>query len=238
MIDTFHLVFNIFDYYKYKFKKVYFMKQPYGILLPLLLLLLIQGCALKEEYKSQTPAPIMHKPIAKQTLPTSQPIMINKPKAPSMIVIPPNDQAIKKAFSHPKTMKFPTLNGKIITIKGDANLLYVTNPEYRGKDIVLFLFGRDCPHCQNETSKIRRLAQNPHIKIIGIHAHKMIGNKALKAYTRKVGYNFDILSFDNDVQILKYLDHSGIWGGGTPSHLLIDSGGNVQEMRLTDLLKR
>ena len=218
------------------------MKRQYIALLPLLLLL-IQGCALKEDYKAQTPAPTIHKPITpkptiKQTLPAVKPIIIDKPKQPNMIVVPPNDQAIKKAFSHPKTMKLPTLNGKVITIKGDANLLYVTNPEFRGKEVVLFLFGRDCPHCQNETSKIRRLAQKTNIKIIGIHAHKMIGNKALKAYARKVGYNFDILSFDNDVQILKYLDHSGIWAGGTPSHLLIDSGGNVQDMRLTDLLNR
>ena len=222
------------------------MKKQYLSLLPLLLWLFIQGCALKENYQTpqtQTATPITHKPIAanpvvKQTLPTSKPIMISKPKVNNMIVIPPNDQAIKAAFSHPQTMKFPTLNGKVITIKGDANLLYITNPEYRGKDVVLFLFGRDCPHCQNETSKIRKLAKKPNIKLIGIHAHKMIGNKALKAYARKVGYHFDILSFDNDVQILKYLDHSGIWGGGTPSHLLIDSGGNVQEMRLTDLLNR
>ena len=187
------------------------MKLSYLLSL-LSLLLLIQGCALKEEVRYHD-TQIKH----------PQPIVVKR---------------ATDIFARAKEMKFPTLYGKTITIKGDNNLLKVTNPEYQGKDTVIYLFGRDCPHCVNEISQIKALAKKQNIKVIGLHAQKMIGDSALRAYAKKIGYHFDILSFKNDIIMIRYLKDNGLWQGGTPTHLLIDSGGNVQEVSISELLNR
>ncbi len=183
-------------------------------------LLFIQGCALKEEIP----------PLSKQS---AHPIQTH-PSTPAPVVVKPTTPI----FANAKEMQFPTIDGKIISIKGDDNLLKVTNQDYQAKEVVLYLFGRDCPHCVNEISKVRALSKNPKLKIIGIHAQKMIGDSALKAYTKKIGYNFDILSFKNDIIMIRYLRDHDIWQGGTPSHLLIDHTGNVQEISISQLLDK
>ncbi len=187
------------------------------------LLLLLPGCAEKEEVVYQKNSTNHQRPPS-----TIQPTQVTP------IVV----QRASNIFAKAKTMKFPTLNGKIITIKGDNNLLKVTNPQYQGKEVVLYLFGRDCPHCVREIKQIKTLSRKPHIKVIGLHAQKMIGDKALKAYARQIGYNFDILSFKNDIIMIRYLKKNGLWYGGTPTHLLIESGGNVQDISIAELLNR
>jgi len=174
------------------------------------LVVLLSACATKEE--------VVYSPVN-----THAPIHIEK---------------TGEIFANAKTMQFPTLKNKIITIKGEDNLLKVTNPEYQNKEVLLYLFGRDCPHCVREVPQIKALAKKSNLKIIGIHAHKMIGDRTLKAYAKKVGYNFDILSFKNDIIMIRYLKKSGLWYGGTPTHLLIDAGGNVHELSIQEILNR
>jgi len=201
----------------------------------LLLTLLFSGCALKESPISATP--ITHKPIVPKTTVPAQ--VHAQPQILSHTPVSYQPRP-RKTVSHSqvKSMHFKTLRGKTIQMQAQDNILRITSPEYRNKDVVLYLFGRDCVHCRHEVDQIRQLAKNPHLKIIGIHAQKMIGNRALKTYAQNVGYHFDILSFDNDVQLLKYLDKSGIWEGGTPSHLLVDRHGNVEELSIPMLLRR
>ncbi len=200
------------------------MKWIYLVLFSLFFL----GCELKQPYQAPKATDVVASPSLGKIVAQPTPVETKPISAPTKVA----------AFSQAKTMRFPTINGKIITIQADENLLRITNPEYQGKEVMLYLFGSNCPHCKHEVAQIRRLSHKSNIKIIGVHAYKMIGNRALKSYARKVGYGFDILSFANDVELLKYLDKSGLWAGGTPTHLLIDPSGNVKDMRITDLLAR
>ncbi len=205
----------------------------------LFLLLLIQGCTLKEDVTytkqaqtpTQVPTPVVA-PTVKAVVPASVVVKTTQAVAPTPVVVAPS------SASEVKVMKFHTINNKTIMITGDNNIIKINNPEYQGKEVVLYLFGRDCHYCTKEISQIRALAKKPNIKVIGIHAHKMIGDAALKAYAKKVGYNFDILSFKNDIMMIRYLKKVGIWHGGTPTHLLIDKMGNVQDVSLTEILNR
>ena len=213
----------------YKTLKGYTIKTFISLITLSIFLATQSGCALKEEviYAQQVPAP--KATIKPKIITQKAPIPVRK------TIIKTTPQAL---FANAKTMKFPTLNHKTITIKAQDNLLKITNPEYQNVDVVLYLFGRDCVHCRNEIAQVRKLAKKRNLKIIGVHAQKMIGDGALKSYAKKVGFNFDILSFQNDVVLLKYLDKSGLWGGGTPTHLLIDSGGNVFDKSLSSLQRR
>jgi len=186
-------------------------------------LLFLQGCAVKEEV-------IHYQASVKKEITT--PIILQPITTP--VVTYQNTDI----FANAQVMKLPTLKNKIITIKGQDNLLKVTNPEYQNKEVLLYLFGRDCPHCVREIAHIKTLSKRPDLKVIGIHAQNMIGDATLKAYARKIGYNFDILSFKNDIIMIRYLRKSGLWYGGTPTHLLIDKGGNIQEISISELLNR
>lgn len=187
------------------------------------LLLLLQGCAVKEEV-------IYHQAVAKKEVPLPK---VLQPTTTPTVTLQTTD-----IFANAQVMKLQTTKNKIITIKGEDNLLKVTGAAYQNKEVLLYLFGKDCPHCVREISQIKTLAKKANLKVIGIHAHEMIGDAALKAYTRKIGYNFDILSFKNDIIMIRYLRKSGLWYGGTPTHLLIDRGGNVQDISITELLNR
>ncbi len=187
------------------------------------LLLFLQGCAVKEEV-------IYHQAVSKKETPLPK---VAQPITTTNVTLQTTD-----IFANAQVMKLPTIKNKVITIKGEDNLLKVTNPAYQNKEVLLYLFGKDCPHCVREISQIKTLAKRTNLKVIGIHAHKMIGDAALKAYIKKIGYNFDILSFKNDIIMIRYLRKSGLWYGGTPTHLLIDSGGNVQDISIAELLNR
>jgi len=186
-------------------------------------LLFLQGCSIKEKV-------IYHQAMTNKETPL--------PKVQLTKTTPISTYQSTELFANAKVMKLLTLRGKTILIHGEDNLLKVTNPAYKNKEVLLYLFGKDCAHCVKEIIQIKKLTKKANLKVIGIHAHKMIGDTALKAYTKKIGYNFDILSFKNDIIMIRYLRKSGLWYGGTPTHLLIDKGGNVHDISIAQLLNR
>ena len=191
-----------------------------------ILTILLSNCALKPI----TPPRVQNTPKSHQAMTHKQPV------TPIMIKQQPRTTK-HKSFTPTETMALPTLNHKVITFQAEDNILHITNPEYQGTDVVLYLFGRDCVHCRHEIKEIRKLARLPKLKVLGIHAQKMIGDRALKSYAQKIGYHFDILSFKKDVKLLKYLDKNGLWEGGTPTHLRVDQDGNIEEMSLSMLFR-
>ncbi len=135
----------------------------------------------------------------------------------------------------PKKMVFKTIKNEFIVVNNDQGNLTFLNKKYHKKNVILYLFGRDCPYCQKKAPEIRKLMKNKKVKIIGIHSYKNIGDKALRAYAKKVGYNFDILSFKNDVKMLNFLKSIGVWMGGVPFTALIDEDGNVFEVDIANI---
>ncbi len=127
-------------------------------------------------------------------------------------------------------MSLQTIKNEYIIADEDDGILNFINKKYHQKNVILYLFGRDCPHCQRKVPQIKKMMKNPKIEIIGIHAYKNIGNAALRAYAKKVGYTFDILSFGTDVKLMKFLQNLHIWDGSVPFAALVDEDGNVYEV--------
>lgn len=130
-------------------------------------------------------------------------------------------------------MSFKTIKNEFIVAQEDDGNLNFINIKYHRKNVVLYLFGRDCPHCQRKVPQIKKLMKNPNIKIIGVHAYKNIGDDALRAYAKKVGYTFDILSFGTDVKMMKFLQKLKIWDGSVPFTAVVDEDGNVYEVDIS-----
>ena len=132
-------------------------------------------------------------------------------------------------------MVFKTIKNEFIIVNNDQGNLTFVNKKYRNKNVVLYLFGRDCSYCKKKIPIIKKLMKHKDVQIIGIHSRKVIGDKALKAYVKKVGYTFDILSFENDIKMLNFLKNIGVWLGGVPFAALVDKDGNVFETDITKI---
>jgi thiol-disulfide isomerase/thioredoxin len=136
-----------------------------------------------------------------------------------------------------QTLSFQTLNHETITLENDSGILHFKG-KYQNQNILLFLFGRDCPHCRREIPAIKKLARDKNIKIIGVHAQKDIGDSALKTYVQQIGYPFDVLSFSDDIKLLRLLKERGLWEGEVPFHALVDKLGNVDVLTLSQIKAR
>ncbi len=135
-------------------------------------------------------------------------------------------------------LTFKTLKNEYIQIQNNAGVFNFVNLKYHNKDTLLFFFGNECPHCTNEIPQIKQLANNKNIQLIGIHAQADIGDSTLKSYVKKVGYNFDILSFSDDIKLINHLKERDMWSGEVPLHVLVDKQGNLKIVELNELLGR
>ena len=178
-------------------------------ILMIFILFAFQGCLTKEKQVTIT----QKAPVA-----TKAPIMIEETEA---LV--------------GEELVFKTLRHERIKIIHDRGILRFLTAAYREKNVLLFLFGKNCPHCRNEIPSILQLSKNPNIKIIGIHAQADIGDQALKRYIKKIGFTFDILSFSDDIKLIRLLQKRGLWEGEVPSHIFVDSIGNMQVLSLPEI---
>jgi peroxiredoxin len=137
---------------------------------------------------------------------------------------------------HAQMLTFKTLKNEYIQIQNDAGVFNFVNLKYHNKDTLLFFFGSDCPHCTNEIPQIKQLANNKNIQLIGIHAQADIGDNALKSYIKKTGYNFDVLSFSDDIKLINHLKERDMWSGEVPFHILVDKQGNLRTVELSEVL--
>ena len=135
----------------------------------------------------------------------------------------------------PEKMVLKTIKDEFIIVNNDKGNLTFVNKKYHRKNVVLYLFGSTCSFCQKKVPAIKKLMKNKNVQIIGIHSHKNIGDKALKAYAKKVGFTFDILSFKTDIKMLNFLRDIGVWLGGIPFTILVDEDGNVFEVDISNI---
>ncbi len=127
-------------------------------------------------------------------------------------------------------MSLQTTKNQYIIVDENEGMLNFINIKYHKKNVLFYLFGRDCPHCQKKIPQIKKLMKNPKIKLIGVHAYHHISDDELRAYAKKVGYSFDMLSNKGGKKIIDFLEKLKIWDGSVPFTVLVDDEGNVYEV--------
>lgn len=124
-----------------------------------------------------------------------------------------------------------------INITNYEGNLITENETYKQKNILLFFFGTLCPYCIKEIPDVNELdLENENLKVIGIHAQHEISDKALKAFVKKKGIVFEVLTFNDGMKIVDHLIERKMWIGGVPYHILIDRHGNLEPMELDAVL--
>lgn len=134
-----------------------------------------------------------------------------------------------------ENLNFKTLKHETISITNTNGLFDFKDAKYHNKNVLLFFFGSKCPHCEREIPKIKELSKRDDLKLIGCHAQAMIGDLALKKYIDDVGYEFDILSFSDDINLINHLKARGLWSGEVPFHVLVSKNGDLEVVELSDI---
>jgi thiol-disulfide isomerase/thioredoxin len=193
----------------------------------LALSLLFSGCVIKEQ--SVQPNATAIKPTAKTVAKRkATPVLTKIQPTPTLATPTAKEQA--------SAMSLKTLNGSIIKVNASGYNMEFLSPKYRGKNVMFFLFGYDCPHCKVEMPTIKELSLNPNLKIIGIHAKSMIGDPALKNFIRNKGLNFDILSFSDDIKMIRFLKDNDFYDGNVPCNVLVHKDGTVETVTVANVL--
>ncbi len=200
-----------------------------------LVAMMLTGCIEKRQVISQ-----QQKAVPSQTqLPTKQILGTQTTKSKSTpITIQKNPTTIKHTPSAREviatpiessdTLTLPTLNGGAIRVNASGLNMEFLNPSYSGKNVLIFMFGYDCPHCLREMPTIKKLQNNPNLKIIGVHAKSMIGDDRLRSFARSKGLNFDILSFKNDIKLIRFLREGGYFEDEVPTNILVHPDGTLE----------
>ncbi len=234
----------------------------------LTLLILTAGCTIKEAPSNQEKAPhpttqVQPKILKPQILgqPTPQSTSVSTPQAqvqpqpkpkatphpkptpaPSPTPVPkpqPQQQPKSKpVISDNHVLFLPTTDGSLIKVNADGLNLEFLDAQHQGQNVLLFLFGHDCPYCQNELPMIKQLANNPKLKVIGIHAKSMIGDDRLRAYIRRKGINFPVLSFKNDIELIRFLKKTDYFDGSVPCNILVHPDGRMERVSENEVLEK
>ena len=208
-------------------------------------LLLLGGCVVKEQsVKTSKPQPIttavqpqvkvatpaVVAPIIGKTVATRKPTPVAKPTPSTTVLEAPT------AAQQASAMSLKTLSGSVIKVNASGYNMEFLSPKYRGKNVMFFLFGHDCPHCKTEMPTIKKLSLNPNLKVIGIHAKSMIGDAALKRFVRSKALNFDILSFSDDIKMIRFLKDNDFYDGNVPCNVLVHQDGTVEIVTVANVL--
>jgi len=188
------------------------------IYLTIFVALLLSGCVYKE--------PQVHTASKKATIKPVPPVIINKNSKPKSIGT--TNGTKQPTSQNTNIFLLPTINGNLVKVDASGYDIRFLDNTYRGKDVLLVLFGHDCPHCIRQLPAIKRLASNPRLKVLGIHAKSMIGDKRLRSYMRRAGINFDVLSFKNDIKLIRFLRNAGYYDDSVPSDILVHKDGRVE----------
>ena len=50
--------------------------------------------------------------------------------------------------------------------------------------------------------------------------------------------DFDILTYQDGMKLVRYLQKRGMWIGGVPFHVVVDLDGNLESVEFENIIKR
>ena len=119
------------------------------------------------------------------------------------------------------------INGKTYTVTGTKEGLKISGME--GKVVFLEFFGHRCPPCLASIPHLIDL-QKKHQGKLAIIAVEVQGlsQDQLKAFAKKKGMNYTIISGEQERLFVSYISQRAQWQGSIPFLLALDKKGDVQ----------
>ena len=120
--------------------------------------------------------------------------------------------------------KFQTVQGPVLTIgKSHTGFLF---PDFKGKIILLEVFGQDCHYCFKELPSISNLHSKYHqrLQVVGLQVQEHMSKKKANSLIRRFNMNYPIIDRANGTDLMYALKNNYDWNGILPFTLLIKNG--------------
>jgi len=135
-----------------------------------------------------------------------------------------SETELKHAPKEGEMHTFRSLRGKVIHI-GERKTGFVF-PEYKDKIIILEIFGKDCPHCLNELSTIKRIRNRykGKLEVISIQAQDRMTTAEATDYINRNNIRYPIIEGDDATNLQYFIQKTYEWRGILPYMLVIKDG--------------
>ena len=118
-----------------------------------------------------------------------------------------------------------TINGEKLHIKEIDNGLEFK--EKKGKVLFLVLFGYRCPPCLQEIPSFIELdREHKDLEIVAIEVQGYDSGE-LKSFAQNKGINYTLISSDNHMEFIRYIQKRANWSGGIPFIIGLNKKGKV-----------
>ena len=136
---------------------------------------------------------------------------------------------------------FKSIRGKTIhVIKRERGYEF---PQYRGKIIILEMFGKDCPHCTNQIPIIEKIRSKHRgkLEIIAIQSQDRMSKFIARDYINRYRIRYPIIEGEDAINLQRDIQETFGWTGILPYTLVIQDGIvkyiNAGEVSYKDLQK-
>ncbi|SFV56687.1 PUTATIVE LIPOPROTEIN THIREDOXIN [hydrothermal vent metagenome] len=131
---------------------------------------------------------------------------------------------LKKTPQQGEQYTLKSIRGKTIHIsKTPKGFLF---PQYRGKVIILEMFGKDCPHCTNEIPVIRKIRSKYRgkLEVIAIQSQDRMSKSFASNYINQYKIRYPIIEGEDAHNLQYSVQDTFGWTGILPYILIIQDG--------------
>ena len=131
-----------------------------------------------------------------------------------------NTQRTSSGIMH----SFTSIQGhQIKVIEQPTGFLF---PNYRGKTIILVIFGKECPYCIDEIPILKSLKQRyrGEVEVIAIQAQEHMAPHIAKSYINKHRINYPIIEGDDATDLQYFIQNTYGWTGILPFTMVVKDG--------------
>ena len=189
----------------------------FKIMSTILLFALLTACSAQEDHETNSSK-------AKEE--------VKRVEAPKELVQKKVVQKSQKEDNRTQTPKaslftLTTLEGKTIHI--DETKGGLAFKEYKDKAVLLLFFGHRCPPCLAEIPVLTALTNKGHkdLEIIAIEVQGYSAEQ-LKEFKKQKGINYNLVTYDNGVNLVNYIAKQAQWSGAIPFLVGFDTKTVVQ----------
>lgn len=133
----------------------------------------------------------------------------------------------KEASSSPQQGErhtFKSIRGKTINVIKRARGYEF--PEYRGKVILLEMFGKDCPHCINQLPSMKKIRNKyrGRVEVIAIQSQDRMSKFVARDYINRYKIRYPIVEGEDAINLQRDIQETLNWTGILPYTLIIKDG--------------